>query len=87
MLQKNRPIVNLARIDATKNKAIRKQYNIQSSHIYFILAYPTLIFFQHGKPIEYKGIRETHNIIHFVRTKVNPTSVEKYSPEKILEET
>ena len=42
--------VKLARLDATENKVIKKQYKANG--------FPTLIFFVNGEPYKYGGSRE-----------------------------
>ena len=58
--------VPLAKVDATENSNIAKEYGVQG--------YPTLKFFVKGSPIEYNGGRTHPEIVNWIKKKTGPPS-------------
>ena len=58
--------VPLAKVDATENANLGKEYGVQG--------YPTLKFFVKGSPIDYNGGRTSADIVNWVKKKTGPPS-------------
>ena len=60
--------LDLAKVDATKNEALAKRFEVKG--------FPTLLFFINGEPIKYEGPRKAQGIINWVNKKSLPPSTE-----------
>lgn len=58
--------IPIAKVDATENTNIAKEYGIQG--------YPTLKFFMNGSPIDYTGGMSQTNIVNWIKKKSGPPS-------------
>jgi protein disulfide-isomerase A1 len=56
--------IPIAKVDATENSALAKEYGVQG--------YPTLKFFIKGSPIDYNGGRTQVDIVNWVKKKTGP---------------
>jgi len=61
----DKPII-LAKVDATENEELANKYNVES--------YPTIKIFRKGKVIDYKGKRETDDIVQKMLSYLKPAS-------------
>lgn len=61
--------VELVQVDTTLNPKPSKKYNVDG--------FPTVLWFQYGQHIEYKGPRTSEAIIEYARKKKNQTSWSK----------
>lgn len=59
--------IPIAKVDATENANIAKEYGVQG--------YPTLKFFINGSPIDYNGGRTQVDIVNWIKKKTGPPSV------------
>jgi len=57
----------IAKVDATENAKLKERFEIKG--------FPTLKFFKDGKPIDYKGKRETKGIVDYVTKQTMPASL------------
>ena len=62
-LYDEKPRINLAKIEMSSSKEIKKVYNISS--------FPTIKFFQKGKPYDYDGERDEESIIKWIKKKID----------------
>jgi protein disulfide isomerase len=62
-LYDEKPRINLAKIEMSSSKEIKKVYNISS--------FPTIKFFQKGKPYDYDGERDEESIIKWMKKKID----------------
>jgi protein disulfide-isomerase A1 len=69
--------LHLAKIDATKNEAISKRFEIQG--------FPTLKFYNKGQYTDYQGGRTASEIVNWYRKKVGPVSKELKNPDDVEE--
>ncbi|XP_013391677.1 protein disulfide-isomerase A4 [Lingula anatina] len=67
-LQKNDPPIILAKVDATVETELAKEYGVEG--------YPTLKMFRKGKAMEYKGERNQFGIVEYMKTHQGPGSKE-----------
>jgi protein disulfide-isomerase A1 len=58
--------IPLAKVDATENSNIAKEFDVQG--------YPTLKFFINGSPIEYNGGRTHPEIVNWIKKKTGPAT-------------
>ena len=61
-LYEEKPRINLAKIEMSSNNEIKNKYNISS--------FPTIKFFQKGKPYNYDGERDEESIIKWMKKKI-----------------
>lgn len=78
-LAKSNPEIKLAKIDCTVEKELAKEYDIKG--------FPTLKFFIKGidTPLAYEGGRTRDEIIHWLKKKTGPPSVELKSADNVEE--
>lgn len=69
--------VPLAKVDATENSNIAKEFEVQG--------YPTLKFFINGSPIEYNGGRTHPEIVNWIKKKTGPPTTEVTSAAHLEE--
>ena len=70
--------VPLAKIDATENAEVAKQFEVQG--------YPTIKFFIKGQPIEFNGGRTAADIVNWIKKKTGPASTLLSSNEQLEEQ-
>ncbi|CAE7712676.1 PDIL1-4 [Symbiodinium sp. KB8] len=64
--------VSLAKVDATEEKDLAKKYDVKG--------FPTLIWFEEGKQMEYSGGRTTQTIIDWASSMTGPAVLENSDP-------
>jgi protein disulfide-isomerase A1 len=69
--------IPLAKVDATENSNIAKEFEVQG--------YPTLKFFVNGSPIEYNGGRTHPEIVNWIKKKTGPATTPLTSAEHVDE--
>lgn len=70
--------VPLAKVDATENPEVAKQFEVQG--------YPTIKFFIKGQPIEFNGGRTAADIVNWIKKKTGPASTQLTSNEQLEEQ-
>lgn len=70
--------IPLAKVDATENSEVAKQYEVQG--------YPTIKFFIKGQPIEFNGGRTSADIVNWIKKKTGPPSTHLSSNEQLEEQ-
>ena len=81
ILREQEAEVRLAKVDVTKEKKLGERFNIEG--------FPTLKYFQNGRPSDYEGPREAKGIVDWLDKKTGPPFLEvnsKAEIEKALEE-
>jgi len=68
--------VSLAKVDATKETKVADKFKIEG--------FPTLKFFNHGKPSEYTGLRDADGIVEWLTKKTGPQWTEVDSKAELL---
>mmetsp|Transcript_29128 Transcript_29128/g.67588 ORF Transcript_29128/g.67588 Transcript_29128/m.67588 type:complete len:471 (+) Transcript_29128:48-1460(+) len=64
--------VSLAKVDATEEKDLAKRYEVKG--------FPTLIWFESGKQMEYSGGRTTQTIVDWATSMTGPPVIENADP-------
>merc|ERR1719453_27613 len=60
--------VSLAKVDATEEKELASKYNVKG--------FPTLVWFEDAKEVEYDGGRTSDTIVEWVRSMTGPAVIE-----------
>jgi protein disulfide-isomerase A1 len=70
--------IPLAKVDATENPEVAKQFEVQG--------YPTIKFFIKGQPIEFNGGRTAADIVNWIKKKTGPPSTLLTSTDQLEEQ-
>ncbi|KNH06362.1 protein disulfide isomerase protein [Perkinsela sp. CCAP 1560/4] len=60
-------VANIVKVDATQNEALAKSYGVEG--------FPTLLLFQDGKVVPYKGGRTAIDIVNFIQKLLEPSFI------------
>ncbi|XP_038616386.1 protein disulfide-isomerase A4 [Tachyglossus aculeatus] len=76
-LSKRTPPIPLAKVDATAETDLAKQFDVSG--------YPTLKIFRRGKPFDYNGPREKYGIVDYMIEQAGPPSKQILSVKQVQE--